>query len=108
MNTGDIILIPFPFSDTDDIKVRPSVLISITNDKYKDLVVSAITSVVPSELNKTQILVQPDSHNNLRADSIIRVDRIVTLKAENKIANIGRLSKKDLEKFKEVFKGLVD
>ena len=108
MNAGDIILIPFPFSDVQDVKVRPAVLISVTRDKYKDLVVSAISSVVPSELSKTQIPVKPDDHNNLRVNSIIRVDRIVTLKAEHKIANLGRLAKKDLEKFKEVFKGLVD
>jgi mRNA interferase MazF len=107
MKTGDIILIPFPYAELTNVKVRPAVVISTTKDKFKDLVVSAISSVVPSKLNETEIFLKPDSHNNLRANSIVKVDRIVTLKAEDKIANLGKLAKRDLEKFKDIFRGLV-
>lgn len=41
MKTGDIILIPFPFAEITHVKVRPAVVIAITKDKYKDVVVSA-------------------------------------------------------------------
>ena len=47
MKTGDIILIPFPFAELTNRKVRPAVVIAETADKYKDLVISAISSVVP-------------------------------------------------------------
>ena len=44
IRTGDIILIPFPFSELTDVKVRPAMVICSTKDKYKDLVLAAISS----------------------------------------------------------------
>lgn len=41
MKTGNIILVPFPFSELTNIKVRPAVVISTTKDKYEDVIVSA-------------------------------------------------------------------
>ena len=108
MKTGDIILIPFPFAEYTNRKIRPSVLICLTKDKYKDLVVAAISSVVPPRLNENDILINPDEKNNLRAKSVIKVDRIVTVKAEDMIANIGELKKYDLAEFKRKFKKLID
>lgn len=40
MKTGNIILVPFPFSELTNIKVRPAVVISTTKDKYEDVIVS--------------------------------------------------------------------
>ena len=36
MKLGDIILIPFPFAELTNIKVRPAVVITETADIYKD------------------------------------------------------------------------
>ncbi|MEJ7700646.1 MAG: hypothetical protein WKF71_13510 [Pyrinomonadaceae bacterium] len=38
MKTGDIILIPFPFAELTNKKVRPAVVVCETKDVYKDLV----------------------------------------------------------------------
>lgn len=46
MITGDIVLIPFPFSELTQVKLRPAVVIAETRDKYKDLILSAISSQV--------------------------------------------------------------
>jgi mRNA interferase MazF len=108
MKTGDIILIPFPFSDFTGRKVRPCVVITETKDKYRDLVVSAISSVVPAKLNDNEILVQPDSHNSLRVNSVIKVDRIVTVKRKDVIANLGELNINHKQTFKTKFKNLVN
>ena len=35
MQTGDIILIPFPFAELTNIKVRPAVIATITKDRFK-------------------------------------------------------------------------
>ena len=51
MKIGDIILIPFPFADSTNTKVRPAVVITETADKYRDLVVSAISSFVPQKIS---------------------------------------------------------
>lgn len=47
MKTGEIVLVPFTFSELTNIKVRPAVVISATKDKNEDLIVSAISSVIP-------------------------------------------------------------
>jgi RNA binding exosome subunit len=59
MKIGEIILIPFPFAELTNIKIRPAVVIAETDDKYKDLVVSAISSVVPSKISNREILLKP-------------------------------------------------
>jgi mRNA interferase MazF len=108
MNTGDIILLPFPFAELTNIKVRPSVIVCETRDKYKDLVVCAISSVVPPTLGENEFLLQPNAVNKLRAVSVVKVDRIVTLKSRDVIARIGKLETESLATFIEKFKQLVD
>lgn len=38
----------------------------------------------------------------LRVQSVLKVDRIVTLKREDKIADLGNLSKSELSEFKAI------
>lgn len=102
MKIGDIILIPFPFAELTNRKVRPAVIITETTDKYRDLVVSAISSVVPSIISPREIKLKPNKVNNLRAESVLKVDRIVTLKREDMIANLGKLSANELLEFKQI------
>jgi mRNA interferase MazF len=80
MKIGDIILIPFPFSEMTHKKIRPAVVITETAYKYKDIVISAISSVVPCQISRREIILEPNQTNLLRVQSIIKVDRIVTLK----------------------------
>ena len=99
---------PFPFAELTHQKVRPSVVISQTKDKYRDLIVAAISSVVPGHVSENEIIIEPSSINKLRAKSVIKVDRIVTLKREDMIASLGRLTELQLEEFKKIFKNLVE
>lgn len=85
MKAGDIVLIPFPFTNFSKQKVRPAVVISETKDKYKDLIVAAISSVIPKHLTENEIIIDPNNFNNLRVKSVIKVDRIVTIKRESLI-----------------------
>jgi len=45
---GDIILVPFPFTDQSTTKKRPAVIVSSTqyNQKRSDVVIMAVTSQV--------------------------------------------------------------
>lgn len=108
MKTGDIVLLPFPFAELTNTKVRPTVVVCETRDKYKDLVVCAVSSVVPTNLSVNEILLQTGKSNNLRAVSIIKVDRIFTAKQQDVIVKLGELNKTDLSVFKEKFKSLVE
>jgi mRNA interferase MazF len=102
MRIGEIILIPFPFSELNKTKVRPAVVITETKDKYKDLVVSAISSVVPENLSEREFVIESGNINNLRVNSIVKTDRIVTVKRNEMIAVLGNLTDKELQTFKSI------
>lgn len=108
MKTGDIVLIPFPFAELTNKKVRPAAVVCETKDVYKDLVLCAISSVVTSDLTENEMLLRSDEENGLRKDSVLKVDRIVTAKRQDIIAKIGKLSGSDLKAFKEKFSGLIN
>jgi len=76
MKPGDIILIPFPFAEFTGRKVRPSVVVCETGDKYCDVVLCAISSVIPSHLSKNEYILQAEAQNGLRKASVVKVDRI--------------------------------
>ncbi|MBX3164084.1 MAG: type II toxin-antitoxin system PemK/MazF family toxin [Bacteroidetes bacterium] len=107
MNAGDIVLIPFPYAELTQVKVRPAVVISQTEDIHKDLIVSAISSVVPAKLGKREFVLIPNATNKLRVKSVVKTDRIVTLKSEDKIANLGKLSSKELQLFKKLLHEMI-
>jgi len=106
MKTGDIVIIPFPFAELTNIKARPAVVIAETKDKYRDLVLSAVSSQVPAIVNVNEIIIEPEHANGLRMKSVIKVDRIFTLKKEKVVSNIGKLNVKQLDNFKTVFQSL--
>ena len=108
MKTGDIVLIPFPFSELTQVKIRPAVVVTETKDKYRDLILAAVSSQLPASLSSAEIILKSDSLNGLRASSVIKVDRIFTLKKEKVITTIGRLSLNHTDEFRKVFKELVD
>lgn len=108
MKTGSILLVPFPFAELTNRKVKPCVLICRTKDKYSDLVVAAISSVIPKQLTENEMLLHPTTNSGLRKISVIKVDRIVTMKSDDLIAHIGELDDADLKDFKQKFKELVD
>lgn len=108
MKTGDIILVPFPFAELTNKKLRPAVVVCETKDDYRDVVACAVSSVVPPKLGVNQFLVTPTLVNKLRANSVVRVDRIVTVKSRDVIASIGKLDPDAFDIFIEKFKALVD
>lgn len=108
MTTGTIVLIPFPFAELTNIKVRPALIVSTTKDKYQDLILCAVSSVVPHNIGSFELLLLPNKVNNLRVPSIIKTDRIVTLKKEDIITVLGSISATEISHFKKQFKQLVD
>ncbi len=66
MKTGDIVIIPFLFSELTNIKVRPAVVIAETRDKYHDLILCAVSSQLPPVANANEIIIEPEAGNGLK------------------------------------------
>ena len=108
MKIGDIGLIPFPFSEFTQTKLLPAAVITETSDKYKDIVVSASSSVVPDKLTEREFVVPIGIKNKLRVNSVVKTDRIVTVKRENIVAQLGQLNEAELNKFKSILLEMIN
>jgi mRNA interferase MazF len=100
---GEIILIPFPFTDLSDYKVRPSLVFAL-NDK--DCVLMFISSIKPKD--KHFIVLNPDSQNNLKEVSYIRYMKIVTLESVLSVGTLGKISSDIFGAVKEKLKEVLD
>lgn len=81
---GDVILVPFPFTDLTTTKQRPALIISSTkfNRVYRDVIVVAITSHIEQDVLADTEYRLTKSENlaaGLPKPSIIKLAKIVTL-----------------------------
>jgi mRNA interferase MazF len=88
---GDLLLVPFPFSDLSATKRRP-VLVLTAPDSYGDFIALPVTSRPQSDHG---LPIAPDDlvSGALPAPSWIRTNRIVTLNVSLVIKSIGRVAK---------------
>lgn len=107
MRTGDIVIVPFPFADPPVRKVRPAVVAGLTKDRYRDVIVCAVSSVVEVKPSDNEFLVEPSRVNKLRVPSVVKVDRIATLRQSTIVTTLGKLSDVELRRFKAIFRNIV-
>jgi len=107
---GDILLIPFPYSDLTAIKQRPVLVLSNShyNESHQDIVVAAITSNVTDKEYSIYITVDDLDEGQLRVDSAIRADKIYTFSKRVVIKKFGHLNTARLEDVKKRFGDLID
>ena len=103
MNKGDIILVPFPYTDMTGTKLRPA-LVLINNPN--DLTVCFITSQVKWK-EDTDIELFPTTQNGIKKASLIRLSKIATIDkslATGKLGEISPSESKELNlKLKKLF-----
>ena len=87
MKKGDIVLIPFPFSDLTGNKLRPAVILIST--KF-DVTVCFITTQFQWK-DKYDLELIPSSFNGLKKDSIIRTGKLATIDKDLVLGKIGNL-----------------
>src|SRR6266480_3915811 len=80
---GDIVLVPFPFTDLSAIKQRPALVISPDrlNDARPDLVVVAITSQIPAALGEDDVRLADAelAACGLPRPSVVKLGKIFTI-----------------------------
>ncbi len=94
MSKGDIVLVPFPFTDLTGIKNRPALILVET--KF-DLTVSFITAQIKWE-EDSDVRIEPTEENGLKKNSLIRLSKLTTLDKDLVIGRLGRLTIKEIDK----------
>jgi mRNA interferase MazF len=95
MRRGDIVLIPFPFSDLSGQKVRPA-LVLVVQPKGEDCTVCFISSVLKNK-DSFDIHIKPSSQNGLKVSSAIRIAKLATLEKKISVGSIGKLESSHLK-----------
>ena len=91
---GDIILLPYPFTDLSTSKIRPAVVISSMHEKYNDLFVVPITSKV-DDLISGEFIISEWKKSGLNVISAIKRGCILIDVSLIRM-KIGRFSENDL------------
>ena len=94
MNKGDIVLIPFPFTDLSGIKMRPA-LILVSGEL--DITVSFITTQLKWE-EPFDVKIEPTDSNGLKRISLIRLSKLATLDKGLALGKLGHLSQDEITK----------
>ena len=89
MEKGDIILIPFPFTDLSGNKKRPA-LVLVSGDM--DMTVAFISTQIKWK-EETDILLKPTKYNGLKKESLIRLSKIATIDKDLALGLIGGIDK---------------
>lgn len=90
MEKGDIILIPFPFTDLSGSKNRPA-LVLVSGEM--DITLAFISTQLKWK-EDTDILLKPTKENGLKTDSIIRLAKLATIDKDLAIGKLGRIDGK--------------
>jgi mRNA interferase MazF len=82
-NRGDVVLVPFPFTDLTTQKQRPGLIVSSKrfNDSSADAILLAITSQVPKDLQDSDYVLSRDEQKagGLPKPSVLKAAKVVTL-----------------------------
>jgi mRNA interferase MazF len=92
---GDIILVPFPFTDLSSAKQRPALVISsdVLNSRSDDVLVAAISSQIPDRLTAEDFMIPlPDlAACGLPKPSVVKMAKLAALHRQIVIKRIGSM-----------------
>jgi len=100
---GQIVVVPFPFSDLSDLKKRPAMVISSLYGN--NLILAQITSRYRTIRYSLDIKVEDFEKGNLHIDSFVNCDKIFTLDKGIILNSVGKLKP---EKINEIVSKVID
>jgi len=106
---GDVILVPFPFSDQSAAKKRPAIVISSDayNNVSQDIVVIAVTGQIRGHIGVGEFLIGDWQSAGLLRPSAAK-SAISTIEQRLVLKILGKLSSKDLSALEKALKELFD
>ena len=104
---GDVVLIPFPFTDLTSSKRRPALIISSEkfNSTHEDVVVLGITSQIPARLDEDEFQLPAEALllGGLPKASLIKLSKVVTLHQHLIVKRLGSIPNSVLEEVRARF-----
>ena len=96
LRRGDVVLVPFPFTDLTAEKLRPAVITSV-DPQEADVIIAFISSGVSlKELSETDYLLHqnnPDfARTGLKKTSTFRMRKLLTIERSKVVRRLGRVS----------------
>ncbi len=92
MKQGDIVLIPFPFTDLSGNKVRPALVLAVT---VLDVTLAFITTQLQWQ-EATDVVLSPSDQNGLKKLSLIRLSKLATIDRKLAQGRLGDLTTPEL------------
>jgi mRNA interferase MazF len=112
MKRGVIVLTPFPYTNLSGQKTRPALVVSRSDRPGSDVVVALITTHSGSTLASTDLAIdtsQTDfSQTGLKRDSIVKLDKLVTIESSIVLGELGELSAASLQAADEKLRYALD
>ena len=105
---GDIVLVPFPFTDQSSIKKRPAVVVSSAtyNRDRPDIIILAVTSQIAAPSQMGTFLVQDWKAAGLLKPSVVK-PIITTLQKTLVKKKLGRLVSQDLQSLQNALQSIL-
>lgn len=105
---GDVVLVPFPFTDQSGAKKRPAVIVSSNryNTSRRDLIIMAITSQVRTPLGFGEALVASWQTAGLIKSPVLK-PVFTTIEQGLVVRTMGMLSAADLHTLRETLRQVI-
>lgn len=106
---GEIVIVPFPFSDLSNVKQRPVLILSkdADNNLSDDIITCGITSNLRDVKYSVLIDNQDLEKGEIPAKSRIKIDKLFTLDKKIIKKKVAKINKTALLKIKEEFSKLI-
>lgn len=99
MEQGELLLVPFPFSDQSGRKVRPVIIVSNNEfNKYSDdIIVIGVTSNYLKDRYSISLTDDNLDEGKLLTKCVVKIENILKLDKELIIKKIGKINKQTLK-----------
>src|SRR3989338_7302219 len=96
LKRGDIVLVPFPFTDFSSQKVRPAIVLT-PDPKSSDVLIAFISSIVQPEAIQPTDFILKENHpdfpaTGLKKTSLFKMNKLLTVEKSLIIRRLGKVS----------------
>jgi|SRR3989344_4053873 len=106
---GDLLLVPFPFSDQSGRKVRPVIVVSNAdfNEHSDDAIVVGVTSNISKDKYTLLLLSDDLEEGKLSTQCCVKVENILKIDKELIIKKIGKIKREKMEKIRGLLMSVI-